>query len=379
MGRLPDVPGGSDPDYLVNLLTNAANFTSRSKSEYESYLAISAARWKPSTEQNLQAIFPGTTDIKESPPNGTGGWGTLLQRRTHFINCHGDAGSPVFRGQNGQSMDALSAKELGGTVTEGTVVVSECCWGAHLYAPPSTGTGSGQLGICSTYLKEGAYGFLGSLGVSHGGVEEPGYADLLCQLFLKHILDGASLGEALLKARQQFLDDKINLDRTGKETIQPHDLVTLAEFALMGDPSVRPVAAPPPAVCLPIPPGDALTTNKAENIALILRQERLRQAGSAIIRSAVVPKMVSRFRPANQQQITQVLTREATAANLKISKMISYEVHTPGAEIGSRKRKTIPEAFHLAICETGKEIPEFISIVATEIDGALQIRWVESR
>jgi hypothetical protein len=52
------------------------------------------------------------------------------------------------------------------------------------------------------------------------------------------VLDGKSLGHALLEARQRYADQATELD--------PIDLKTLAQFLLLGDPSVHAVLAPTP-------------------------------------------------------------------------------------------------------------------------------------
>src|SRR4029078_11256141 len=58
-------------------------------------------------------------------------------------------------------------------------------------------------------------------------------ADLLVQYFLLEVLGGASLGRAALRARQRYVREIVDLD--------PTDLKTLAQFMLLGDPSIHPV------------------------------------------------------------------------------------------------------------------------------------------
>jgi hypothetical protein len=52
------------------------------------------------------------------------------------------------------------------------------------------------------------------------------------------VLDGASLGRALLEARQKYI-------QAAPTPLGPIDLKTLGQFVLLGDPSVQPVAPPP--------------------------------------------------------------------------------------------------------------------------------------
>ena len=79
------------------------------------------------------------------------------------------------------------------------MVAAECCYGAELYDPEG-----GPIGICAAYLAKGAIGFLGSTTIAYGPADSNGSADLLCRFFLESVLEGASLGRALLEARQRF-------------------------------------------------------------------------------------------------------------------------------------------------------------------------------
>src|SRR5262249_34556936 len=161
--------------------------------------------------------------------------------RLHFINCHGATADPRFFGQrNSQSENypvAHTARHLDGLVSKGTVVAAECCFGAELYDPSRFHHQTP--GICYAYLVGGAYGFLGSSTISYGPSRGNARADLICRYFFEQLLLGASLGRALLEARQQFVLDT--------PLLHPSDLKTLAQFSLLGDPSIHPVAPKLPA------------------------------------------------------------------------------------------------------------------------------------
>jgi hypothetical protein len=77
------------------------------------------------------------------------------------------------------------------------------------------------------------YGFWGSSTIAYGPADTNDYADLICQYFLREVLNGASLGRACLQARQNYLQQVAPLD--------PVDLRTIAQFNLIGDPSIHPV------------------------------------------------------------------------------------------------------------------------------------------
>ena len=63
VGRLPDLTGQGDADYLVGLLDTAATCKSLKKSDYQPYLGISAEVWQESTAESLNNIFNSSDDI----------------------------------------------------------------------------------------------------------------------------------------------------------------------------------------------------------------------------------------------------------------------------------------------------------------------------
>ncbi|RPI76180.1 MAG: hypothetical protein EHM45_13735, partial [Desulfobacteraceae bacterium] len=238
VGRLPDLLGKADAAYFVFLLGTAARHKTRNRSEFQKYFSVSAEVWKNSTALSLTKIFGSDTALATSPPKGPAWTEAQVRPRLHFINCHGAAGDPFFYGQRGsQYPKAHSAKQLKSKISNGTVIAAECCYGAELYDPADS---TGQAGICSTYLRDGAYGYFGSSTIAYGPSEGNGQADLICQYFLNEVLDGASLGEAALRARHRFAQAYTHLD--------PTDLKTLIQFNLLGDPAVHATAAVPHAL-----------------------------------------------------------------------------------------------------------------------------------
>lgn len=83
------------------------------------------------------------------------------------------------------------------------------------------------------------------------------------------MLGGASLGLAALMARQQFVDRTSQMDAV--------DLKTLAQFYLLGDPSVHPIAEPT-ATVIPtsVEPADAERFFRAE------RRQKMKLAGDLL-------------------------------------------------------------------------------------------------
>ena len=233
VGRLPDLVGSSDDGYLDGLLDTATTYKSRSASEFKDYLGITAKVWEDSTSLSVQNTFGTDSSLQKSPTKGPKWTDAQFKNRSHFINCHGSEADPHFYGQKGSNYPiAHSASLLAGKIANGNVTSAECCYGAELYDPSLSG---GQAGICNTYLEHGAYGFFGSTTIAYGPASGNGAADLMTQYFLIEVLTGASLGRAALIARQKFVG--------GASTLNPVDLKTLAQFYLLGDPSIHPVIA----------------------------------------------------------------------------------------------------------------------------------------
>lgn len=236
VGRLPDLAGASEPSHLLKLLQFAAKFKSLTAADYKRYFGLSAAQWQGSSRMSLQNLFGQSEDLQLCPPKGPKHAATLLHSRAHFINCHGGTASPMFLGQSGSSYPtALTTQTAAAKLSAGTVAAVECCYGAELYDAATLGL---DMPICQSYLAQGAAGYLGSTTIAYGPADDNGAADLICQYFLQQVFKGASLGRAALLARQQFVQQAAQMD--------PVDLKTLAQFILLGDPSLQPVATPAP-------------------------------------------------------------------------------------------------------------------------------------
>ncbi|HZI83225.1 MAG TPA: hypothetical protein VFF44_04880, partial [Casimicrobiaceae bacterium] len=234
VGRLPDLEAAREPSYLLRLLKIAADAKPLQPEDYASYLALSAQVWKRSTQRSAHLIFGNSKSVMTVPPHSSLWPKDLLERRVHFINCHGGRYASEFWGQSASNTDlypiALRSSYVDGKIAPGTVAAAECCYGGLLKGiSPSRPL----LGICQTYLGNGSYGFVGSTTIAYGDFYANGKADLLCQYFLENVRRGASLGRAFLEARQTFVRASSPLD--------PSELKTLAQFNLYGDPSLAPV------------------------------------------------------------------------------------------------------------------------------------------
>jgi hypothetical protein len=234
MGRIPDLPGQSDPAYITRIMENIFRHTSVNDTLMMDYFALSCDIWKKSTRQSLLSIFGNHDKLKLSPPATEKHTRTDLKPRTHFYNCHGGLVDPRFYGEKaGRQPVAQHSATLKGKITAGTLVAAECCYGAELYNPDLQD--DRQMGIAHAYLLEGAMAFMGSSTVAYGPPDGQDLADLITQYFVKQVIAGSSTGRALLEARQQFLA------QVGPH-LDPYELKTLAQFYLLGDPSLHAVS-----------------------------------------------------------------------------------------------------------------------------------------
>lgn len=233
VGRIPDIPQSSDVQYLTTLINNCIACKPQKREGYEKYFAVSAAVWKKSTQMSLHNMFTDATKLKLSPAfaNPTA---TDLKGPVHFYNCHGAHNDINFYGEKaGKFPVAVTSSRLQGRIGKGCVVAAECCYGAELVAPFLLPAPT-DISMANQYLQQNAVAFLGSSTIAYGPADEQGLADLITQYFIINVLNGASAGRALLQARQKFLIE------SGPQ-LDPYELKTLAQFLLLGDPSVQPV------------------------------------------------------------------------------------------------------------------------------------------
>jgi hypothetical protein len=123
----------------------------------------------------------------------------------------------------------LTTEGVGNNAAARAVIAAECCYGAELYDP--TQQAEGRQPIANSYFDRGAIAFFGSTNTAYGEAATMSAADHLTQYFLINVLAGASLGRACLEARHLFVNDK-DFDQYCKKTI--------AQFILLGDPSLHP-------------------------------------------------------------------------------------------------------------------------------------------
>jgi hypothetical protein len=320
VGRLPDVTGGSDPAYFEKVLDAPATYASGPASTYQSFFAVTAAIWTGSTNLSLGAVFGTATGMEIVPP-ATSAWpASSLNAPSHFFNCHGAPSTAQYYGQPASGAAvypvALDAAYVAGKIQQGTVMAAEACYGAELYDPSVTGI---HQSIANQYLEDAAYAFFGSTTVAYGPSSTNDWADLICQYFFQSLLMGASIGRSALQARQQYLLHKSILTAT--------DLKTLAQFILLGDPSVTPVAstAPPPKTM--VMTDDAFTqADSADTVAIQRSARRLDLIQNGLALAASVSTSEKRSKKSPPPAILNLLKEEAGKLNLQRPSFDSFVV-----------------------------------------------------
>lgn len=267
VGRIPDLPGVKEPSFLLGLLDVAAKWTSHPPSDYASCFGLSTADWSQSTTLSLKALFGDKASLTLSPDAGPDFDEKLLAARTHFINCHGALNDAQFYGQKGATFPISHRSALlKSRRFDATVVAAECCYGSQLFKPKNDDAWA----ICARYLAGGAYAYFGSSTIAYGPATSNGLSDSICQNFLRKAISGSSTGRAVLEARQEYIK--------GTSFLGPQDLKTIAQFNLLGDPSIHPVKLP----VKPAMRGMGIAGAAAAGPDLAARRARLRETGAAL-------------------------------------------------------------------------------------------------
>jgi len=254
VGRIGFMDG--DADLLATALNTATKSKPKKKEVYENYFTfaskfISIGITKIVLAEKiignvLDKIFP-TVSYELSPPKNWEDWNKQqVGAMTHLFLCHGYPYYPYYLGQgdNNTFKIAFSKESIDDRLNMGTVAVSSACYAAQLYAeadyftswnfltditseiPDKRNPYAQRAGLCDSYFKNGAVAFVGS--TFWGGDVRIGTS------FLQNMLTGLSTGQALLKARHDFI---LTAGADFDEEMQ----ATLASYILLGDPSIQPV------------------------------------------------------------------------------------------------------------------------------------------
>ena len=373
VGRLPDVTGGTDAKFLVRLLNAAGKWRPVPRDAYEPHLGISTDTWKASTKLSLKNLFGSGDDLQIAPPKGPNWTAAQLKRRSHFINCHGAEADFRFYGEDASTGDqpvAHTARRLARRIAKGTVIAAECCYGSELYDP---GLANGQNGICSVYLTNGAFGFVGSTTIAYGPDASNDDADLICQYFLGRVLEGSSLGRAFLEARQRFVQTYQDLD--------PVSVKTIAQFTLLGDPSIQPVVrSAPSAISAPGLGPKARTSSSKIAASRTARRERRRALAVSGVTLAETRSTAVRLRaPKVTRTMKKELETMARRARMRRPRVVSYAIRRPpvavraAREAKRTKTSEAPTGFQLVFGRkrTDGPVPRVVVLVAKVATGRI--------
>jgi hypothetical protein len=361
VGRLPDLTGAREPSHVLALLAVAQKHRSKSQKDYAKYFGLSAQAWRKSSELSLFNVFGDSGAITLAPPSGPKHLAPRLAPFAHFINCHGGPTDPNFYGEkNGVTSIRLTSDDINGKISRGTVAAVECCFGSQLY---DSVTLSLPLPICQQYLAHGAYGYFGSTTIAYGPAEGNGAADLITQYFLQEILDGASLGRATLLARQRFVRQTAELD--------PIDLKTLAQFYLLGDPSIHPTLKPS-ATSVP----EGVDTKQSARLDRQARRAKMRQEGELLQETKPTASRKA-TRVKRSQTVREALANIAKKAGIAEGKdFTAFSVQNPKA-LSQKGSKAAPVAsrYYVAVYRP-EAAPQGgqargVAAVAKEIDGRI--------
>jgi hypothetical protein len=182
-----------------------------------------------------------------------------------MIKCHGSQNDPKIYGEpNGP--DAITTQTLKTFLRPATVVGTMCCYGAQIFSPreasdyvskacakalnakpphgvkvfargPRAKPNRGGWPLASTYLRDGALGFVGPTVTAYSGDSEMQWGDWVVAGYLNSVLGGASIGRAFQESKQDYLRW---LNQQGQAPGLEEE-VTFIEYVLLGDPSITPI------------------------------------------------------------------------------------------------------------------------------------------
>jgi hypothetical protein len=352
VGRIPDLPGVKEPSFLLAVLETAAKWTSRAAKDYGSCFGLSTAEWAESTKLSLKALFGDKVPVNLSPDAGPDFDEKMLAARAHFINCHGAPDDGQFYGQKGTAFPiSHRAASLASRRFDATVVAAECCYGGQLFTPKKD-----AWPIAARYLAGGAYAYFGSTTIAYGPATSNGLSDNLCQSFLRKAISGSSTGRALLEARQEYI--------RSASFLGPQDLKTIAQFNLLGDPSIHPVVAP---------------KKRALGIAGIAdRRANLRADGQALAARRAVMQTI-----ATTDSVRDQLQAITAALGLDAPETLSFESQRPSTRMGITGGGTERARFHVVSgrrrVDGATQLPHVVAVVAREVGGKLEHVEIQSK
>ena len=323
----------------------------KNKKSKDSNFGLTAAVWQRSS----LAVFRPVGDGKEllvSPPTTSTNldYSNIYSAAYGYFNLHGILDGPDWFGQkdyNDESAEqdypvALSPAVLEKNGNIPKIIFSEACFGANIFDKKE------EEALSLKFLGLGTRSFIGSTCVAYGSVSSPLIgADLLGNLFWRYLEEGYCSGEALMKAKIEFVQEMNK--RQG--FLDGEDQKTLLSFVLYGDPllevkdrsskavkSIRPKSQP-----------DVMTMCDCENlepVKLEISKEKLLEVKGIV--EQYLPGFSEASVHVSQQQL--FITTRATSDK---KKQAQYQaVRQYGKKVNGKEQMIL--TFHKEILSTHK-------------------------
>ncbi|MGD0569143.1 MAG: C25 family cysteine peptidase [Candidatus Sulfotelmatobacter sp.] len=227
VGRLTDFARGSAGDFVQ--LINLATKSREARTQRSGSVAVTSIDWSDYSHQAAVAL-PAVAWYFSPGYLMNRGHGADADHEFLYFNLHGFDGKPDWSGYDSiqeRFVTAVTPDAFEQQYVSGAVVFAENCYGAQ--TPGRTPSNS-----CALSLVQQGAAFVGATGLAFGSYLAPNFflsdADALARSFWSEFTSGAKLGEALRRARADYLNDP-NTPETN-----PFKQKTLLQFVLLGDP-----------------------------------------------------------------------------------------------------------------------------------------------
>lgn len=323
IGRIPDMvskPGDTssngDPAWFTDYLETATKWESKPDSFYYQPYIICTEEAKHAGRKCVQKAFPTPNlPLLTCPPESD----DSIRRQQllsplHMIKCHGNKKEGKFLGfdefdeDHDKSNVAMTSETLRQLqrLEASTLVGAMCCYGAQVFSPADPKARSpGEWPIASTYLREGALGFVGSTKKAWVGLDKMNAADWIVTDYLRRVLDGASIGRAFLESKQ----DNPGYEYEHGRVLGPEEQKTVVEYILLGDPSIHPVSSTP---------------HSANELAL--QERRQRRVARAMIGAGLRDLLPTRSPATDEEQSWATGVYDSEIAQDAINKLKGFSI-----------------------------------------------------
>ena len=309
VGRIPDLPaakGKGDPATILAALKTAMHWKPQPKSFFSSAHAMSTATWEECGRKMMKQLQFPEKDLQISPPSvdSKNPVRKRLSRTVHMFKCHGADADANFYGEDtvpaATDFIVLFSGTLANRAKPGSLVAAVCCYGANVYSPSEQDAiPQGALPVSIAYLHAGALGFMGSTKIAWVGGADMMCADSIVVHYLEKAMAGASLGRAMLEAKQDYM---AKLQNSGQPP-EDADEKTMIEFVLLGDPAIHPIAStvPLPARTGPVAAARRATLRAGRRVARAVLAGQVEKALPTRTKAAPPPadKAVALFKAAS--------------------------------------------------------------------------------